>query len=171
MHDLCTSAIFLTVALTVVAVGCDDGSTTDSVEPLGTIELYNGDGDRDAADTAIITTTDDVAGFAALLREWDTDAADALAEGLAGVDTAERFVALIEYDRCGVTGTDLLTEEGELRFAVESDGTVCASAEDVVDAFAVGWPATGDDFVLVTEQYDTPLEVIAVTDRVAAPIG
>jgi len=47
---------------------------------------------------------------------------------------------------------------------------MCVSAEDVVDAYAVEWSATGDDFVLVTEQYDTPLDVVAVTDRVATPI-
>ncbi len=43
MRALHTSAAVLAIAPAVLAVGCDDGSNDDAVEPLGTIELYNGD--------------------------------------------------------------------------------------------------------------------------------
>jgi hypothetical protein len=158
--------IIASIALAVVALGCDDGTSADGVDLLGTIELFRGDGDREAVDTTILTTDDELEELTTLLEEWDSDAAIALAGALADVDVEEQFVALIEHDRCGVTGTDLVADDGELRFAVQSDGTMCASAEDVVDAYAVEWSATGDDVVLVNEQYDTPRDVVAVTDRV-----
>lgn len=154
------------IALVLVgsAVACIDDGSSDSGRWLGTVELYRGDADRDQVASSVHLDAEQIGDLASTVDAWSGAAAAELSDALTAVDPDEEFVVVIEYDRCGVEDSAMVVDDGEVRFETTDSGWDCASAEDVVEAYAVDWSATGDDFVFVVDQFGSVREIATVAD-------